>query len=681
MMQKAPELFPAYNALTAEAKEAIKDKFFYLHLRHLQLGEVPISSIPKDTWEKSRELMVAFWHVNAMGFSIDTPQYPLGETTAPTISVEQNQQFKNLLQALVKNDLTGYYAKQSIFSQRDDLKNQFIENEVEFICRLGKMLGFINLTEVDDNYIVFIEQNTLLIKEVAAEEAKTFALHQLQAVTFLPAVLKELQKVMQDKPLPDILAVFLALQKQLYRSIPNFIDNVGENRTIPLFGLSKNPDNILQKFVDTADKTQFYFEASMNNFINVELKNGPVLQLAEKELFNQETQADSIVGLLPQLYLRQENSEKLTDYLKNTVFKYLDPNNPTLKLIINLVVLYKNDQPSHDFKYSKPNLTEEQKFSEVVEKIDENIRELQTNNLLEKRPLLAALYNFKSNVLRNLNRYDEALKSCELALSHLQENKFSQAIIYSNIAGIYNAKGEYDKGLEYSSQSYDLIKTQLGKNEQENDSNKSILGCIANIYGYSLRKTKTSELDALKAAEVQRLALNLYNNSNVIRNNLAITLTKASDEGCQQEAIKLLEEQLQLDKQAGRYLFVTPYYLADACIRLAFLQLSENSGQINKTLMTKAQETLNRAAESLINNKSYEGAYRQKAEARVTRLRGVINKLLGKMQEAESCAVDSKVLMLNALGANHPKLSYFNKKVDDSITAEMPTLFFNHIPS
>jgi hypothetical protein len=82
---------------------------------------------------------------------------------------------------------------------------------------------------------------------------------------------------MQDKLLPDILTVFLALQKQLYLSIPNFIDDVGKNRTIPLFGLSKNPDNILQKFVDAADKTQFHFEASMNQFINIELETGSVL--------------------------------------------------------------------------------------------------------------------------------------------------------------------------------------------------------------------------------------------------------------------------------------------------------------------------------------------------------------------------------------------------------------------
>jgi len=277
MMQEAPELFPAYNALNEEAKAAIKDKFFYLHLRHLQLGEVPISSVPQETWQKPRELMIAFWSINAAGFSIDTPQYPLGQTTIPTISPEQDQQFKSLIQAIDENNLTGYYAKQSIFSKRADLSNQFTENEIEFICRLGKMLAFIHLTEADEDYVTFIEQSAPLIKEVAAEEANVFTLHQLQAVTFLPAVLKELQKVMADKPLSEILSVFLALQKQLYLSVPSFIDTVGENRTLPLFGLSKNPNGILQNFAHAADKSQFHFEGAMNDFINIELKNGPVL--------------------------------------------------------------------------------------------------------------------------------------------------------------------------------------------------------------------------------------------------------------------------------------------------------------------------------------------------------------------------------------------------------------------
>jgi hypothetical protein len=40
--------------------------------------------------------------------------------------------------------------------------------------------------------LLVIEQNSLLIKELAAEETKAFEPHQLQAITFLPAVLKEL---------------------------------------------------------------------------------------------------------------------------------------------------------------------------------------------------------------------------------------------------------------------------------------------------------------------------------------------------------------------------------------------------------------------------------------------------------------------------------------------------------
>lgn len=207
------------------------------------------------------------------------------------------------------------------------------------------------------------------------------------------------------------------------------------------------------------------------------------------------------------------------------------------------------------------------------------------------------------------------------------------------------------------------------------------MGCVVNIHGYSLRKTKTSDTDAVNAAEKQRLAHRLYPSSNVVRNNLAITLTKAADEKCQQEAIQLLEPQLQLDMGADKYLFVTPYYLADAYTRLAFLQLSKAPDQSNTALIDNAQKALDRAAESLAKNKSYEGPYKQKGEARVARLQGVIHRLLKNMQKAKDCATKSKALMLTALGKDNLKLAYFNNKVEASITAEAPTLFFNKAPS
>ncbi len=392
---------------------------------------------------------------------------------------------------------------------------------------------------------------------------------------------------------------------------------------------------------------------------------------------------------IPQLYLRQENSETLRRYLESVVLKVVDHNKPAFEPIVNgwnnyikLIAWYKKDQSSHDFKYSKPDLTDQEKLLEIIKKIDDIIAEVEKTSLLEARPLFAALYNFKSCILRDLNNYDDALNNCEIARSCLDidSKKSSSAIIYSNKAGIYNAKSDYAKGVENSTKAYNLIETQLRNADQEDEATRNIMGCVVNIQGYSLRKTKTNDIDAVNAAETQRLAHRLYPGSNVVRNNLAITLTKAADEGCQQEAIQLLEPQLQLDMAAGRYLFVTPYYLADAYTRLAFLQL-RNAPDINQGLIKKAQMALDRAAESLTKNKSYEGTYQQKGEARVARLQGVINRLLKNMEKAETCATNSKALMLTALGKDHPKLAYFNNKVDASVTAEAPTLFFNSVPS
>lgn len=251
--------------------------FFYLHLRHLQLGEVPVASVSKEALERPRHLMEAFWHANAMGFSIDRTGYPLGETTGPTISVEQKNQFEKLLDSIKNKKLTDYYAKDSIFTNRPNLKGSFKEQEVEFICRLGKMLSFINLKEDDKDYLIFIANNQDLIKDLVSIETRTFSENSLEAFTFLPAVLKTLKdKIMPDKQTGEILRVFLSLQKQLYLSVPSFIKSLGNNRTIPLFRLSNNQDDMLKNFANSADKQGFHFEATMGDFISIDLVVGPV---------------------------------------------------------------------------------------------------------------------------------------------------------------------------------------------------------------------------------------------------------------------------------------------------------------------------------------------------------------------------------------------------------------------
>jgi hypothetical protein len=106
---------------------------------------VPVVSAPKQALNRSRDLMVAFWYANAMGFNIEKP-YPLGEKTGPTINDAQVEQFGKLLAAMDNHHLTDYYSKDSIFNGRPHLKTLFSEEEVELICRLGKMLSFISKT-------------------------------------------------------------------------------------------------------------------------------------------------------------------------------------------------------------------------------------------------------------------------------------------------------------------------------------------------------------------------------------------------------------------------------------------------------------------------------------------------------------------------------------------------------
>lgn len=283
MLAKAPEIFPIYHQLSEKAKEVIKNEFFYLHLRHLQLGEVPVESVSKDALEQPRNLMVAFWYANATGFSIGNPGYPIGENTGPTISDDQRDQFEKLLVALRNNNLTDYYAKDSIFKERPNLRASFSREEVEFICRLGKMLSFVNLKEDDTDYLAFVVKNEALIKDLVSLETKTFSEHKIEAFTFLPAVLKALkERVMPEKQTAEILGMFLSLQRQLYLSTPMIIECLGANRTIPLYGLSTSQDQMLKMFADSDNKQDFHFEASMDNFINVKLVDGPVPNLTER---------------------------------------------------------------------------------------------------------------------------------------------------------------------------------------------------------------------------------------------------------------------------------------------------------------------------------------------------------------------------------------------------------------
>lgn len=278
MLAKAPEIFPIHDRLSEEAKQEIKNNFFYLHLRHLLLGEVPVASVPKQALNRPRDLMVAFWYANAMGFNIEKP-YPMGEKTGPTITDEQNDQFEKLLTAMETKNLTDYYSNGSIFNDRANLKKSFTEQEVEFICRLGKMLAFIGLKEDDKDYLIFVTNNSALIKELVSLESKTFIECNIEAFTFLPAVLKALrERIMPENQIGEILGAFLSLQKQLYLSTPCVIESLGNNRTIPLFGLSSAQDDMLKKFTNSSDKQQFHFEASMGNFIGINLVDGPVLK-------------------------------------------------------------------------------------------------------------------------------------------------------------------------------------------------------------------------------------------------------------------------------------------------------------------------------------------------------------------------------------------------------------------
>lgn len=283
MVAKAPAIFPIYNKLSEQAKQVIKDEFFYLHLRHLQLGEVPVASIPKTTLARKRDLMVAFWYANSMGFAIDRPNYPLGEGTGPTISEDQKQQFTMLVVSMDNNDLTDYYAKDSIFVGRTNLKNSFSKQAVEFICRLGKMLSFVGLKENDENYLQFVGAHQSEIEDLVSLETAIFSDHSIEAFTFLPAVLKALKEnIMSDKTVGKVLEVFIDLQKQLYLSVPGLINNIGNNRTIPLFDLSKTQDDMLKKFANSDNRSEFHFVASMQNFINVNLVDGPVPEVSVK---------------------------------------------------------------------------------------------------------------------------------------------------------------------------------------------------------------------------------------------------------------------------------------------------------------------------------------------------------------------------------------------------------------
>ena len=63
------------------------------------------------------------------------------------------------------------------------------------------------------------------------------------------------------------------------------------------------------------------------------------------------------------------------------------------------------------------------------------------NKSIEKSPLSSNLHSYKAGTLKKLGNYDEALKSCEMAITL----NIANADAYYNMASIYALKGEIDK--------------------------------------------------------------------------------------------------------------------------------------------------------------------------------------------------------------------------------------------
>ena len=145
-----------------------------------------------------------------------------------------------------------------------------------FIGRLFQLVNSFQALSYDEQhqFTEFVDTNVGQLTALSILESDLYKNHQIQAITFMPALFSKIRKLTKNDEkisLSDQIQCLLDLQVSLFQAIPSYLENLGNNRTIPLFGLANYSDQFLIKFfrASAEERKNFSFELSVGQFINV----------------------------------------------------------------------------------------------------------------------------------------------------------------------------------------------------------------------------------------------------------------------------------------------------------------------------------------------------------------------------------------------------------------------------
>lgn len=254
-LRQAPQIYPIFNALDDHAKNTIKNDLFYLHQRHLQFGEIPLSALSDFTAvvlegnHRRLQLMDAFWLLNLMGFELpkNDESNKMGNF-GPTMTEQNLFQLLSLQKTLhscldqkTLEPLETFYSQKvaHLFTGETTMP----ESSQAFTARLMMLLQVKNDNATANELLSsLITKQPKLLEETANAEGSCFKQLGLQAITFTPAVLWKLQSINSDRNSNDVLSIFLKFQRALFRALPSVKDNLNGNLSIPLFAISQDKE-------------------------------------------------------------------------------------------------------------------------------------------------------------------------------------------------------------------------------------------------------------------------------------------------------------------------------------------------------------------------------------------------------------------------------------------------------
>lgn len=196
-------------------------------------------------------LMNLFWIVNWLGFDLPRcvdDQIP--EQFGPTVSRVRLQQLQQVYQCLVQcaqqknlQPLNSFYLDQIPTDLKTRLENLKADSLTQ--VAIGRILMLLadkhDGSICKESIVILIDSHLIAFQIMAHEEQNCFRKHQLQAVTFLPALFWKLCSINSQKSLSEQVLIFIRLQTAIYRQLANMDDALFDgNRSIPMFSLTQD---------------------------------------------------------------------------------------------------------------------------------------------------------------------------------------------------------------------------------------------------------------------------------------------------------------------------------------------------------------------------------------------------------------------------------------------------------